>query len=267
MNLKLVALIVCLFTAQFVEAQSQRRGRPNYDPRGGAPQWERHPDLPEDVFTFVRIRYNSHMGGKWRADYPDADLNFSYRLQELTSLQVDPDGLVIDLYDERLFDFPFIYMAETGTSYFSETEIENLRTYLNRGGFLMVDDFWGGAEYDNMAENLKKVFPDKEPVELSIEHPIFHFVFDLKEKPQIPAIEWALRGQSWEPRGGYDDGSEPHYRAIFDDDGRMMVIICHNTDLGDGWEREGENHQFFKEYSEPKAYPMGINIVMYALTH
>ena len=111
------------------------------------------------------------------------------------------------------------------------------------------------------------MFPDKEPVELDLKHPIFHCVYDLKEKPQVPSIGVAVRGRSsgitWERY----DAREPHYRAIFDDKGRMMVIVCHNTDLGDGWEREGEDEWYFREFSEKKAYPMGINIVFYAMTH
>jgi hypothetical protein len=115
---------------------------------------------------------------------------------------------------------------------------------------------------------MKRVFPDREPRELSLDHPIFHIVFDLDGKPQIPSINAALRGRphgiTWE-RG--EEGKEVHYKGLFDDDGRMMAIICHNTDLADGWEREGENEWYFREFAEPKAYPMGINIVFYAMTH
>ena len=119
---------------------------------------------------------------------------------------------------------------------------------------------------------MKRVFPESkyEPIEVPLGHEIFHYVYDLKEKPQIPSIDVARRGRSqgitWEPR--YDsDTSVPHYRAISDDEGRIMVFICHNTDLGDGWEREGENEWYFREFSVKKAYPLGINIVTYAMTH
>jgi hypothetical protein len=114
------------------------------------------------------------------------------------------------------------------------------------------------------------VFPDREPEEVPLEHEIFHCVYDLKEKPQLPSIDSAWRGResgvTWEPR--YDsDTSVPHYRAIRDDANRIMVFICHNTDLGDGWEREGEDRWYFEEFSIKKAYPLGINIVTYAMTH
>jgi hypothetical protein len=146
----------------------------------------------------------------------------------------------------------------------SDAEVRSLRRYLLNGGFLMVDDFWGEMEWDNLYLEMKRVFPDREPQELPLEHPIFHCVYDLKEKPQVPSIHaWLGSGRSYERW----DAEEPHYRALFDDNGRVMALICHNTDLGDGWEREGENVDYFHEYSEKKAYPMGINIVVYAMTH
>jgi hypothetical protein len=237
--------------------------------RNGNPDWDNDPHFKKDVFTFVRIKYETtgYRGGGWRTDFPDSDLNFSYRLQQLTSLKVDPRPKIIELTDPKLFDYPFIYIVEPGGLEFSEEEVVALRRYLLNGGFLMVDDFWGVAEYENFAEQIKRVFPDRDPVELPLEHPIFHCVFDLKEKPQIPAINIAIRnkgtGITWER----EDAKTPDYRAIFDDKGRMMVMICHNTDNGDGWEREGEDEWYFHEFSEKKGYPMGINIVFYAMTH
>ena len=239
------------------------------DNRNGVPLWEKSEEFEHDVFTFVRIQYDSYgggwgrRGGKWRTDYPDADLNLSFRLKQLTSLEVDPNGLIIRLTDEELFDHPFIYIIEPGDLEFSEDEVVALRKYLNKGGFLMVDDFWGEHEWRNFYLQMKRVFPDREPEEVPLEHEIFHIVYDLKEKPQIPSIGHFLNGMVTER----SDAEVPHYRGIFDDDGRMMAFICHNTDLGDGWEREGEDRGYFQTYSEPFAYPLGINIVTYALTH
>ena len=263
-----------------IAAGQYYRGRHGYDPRRGVPEWELDREMPEDVFTFVRIRYGSDFrnirrgrggwgrrrGYGWDTDYPDADLNFSYRLQQLTSLKVDPDGVILELTDPELFDYPFIYLVEPGGLALTEEEVVALRRYLLGGGFMMVDDFWGGAEWDNFYREIKRVFPNREPDELSIDHPIFHTVYDLDEKPQVPSIQNAWRGYDAR-RDEDDDGSQVHYRALFDDHGQMMAIICHNTDLGDGWEREGENREYFKIYSEPRAYPMGINIVFYAMTH
>lgn len=262
----------------------QRGPVQRYDNRERAfePEWEIDKEFSDDVFTFVRIRYSSGNGGRrggryfrrssggnWATDYPDSELNLSFRLQQLTSLEVNPEPIILELTDPELFNYPFIYIVEPGRLVFKEEEVKNLRRYLLNGGFLMIDDFWGENEWYNIYFELKRVFPKREPVELTLDHPIFHFVFDLKEKPQIPSINIALssyyNGQviTWER----SDARVPHYMAIYDDKGRMMVIICRNTDLGDGWEREGEDEWYFREFSEKKAYPLGINIVFYAMTH
>jgi hypothetical protein len=245
--------------------------------RHGVPQWEVDRQFPRDTFTFVRVKYDSGgygrgRGGGWATDWRDSDLNFSLRLQQLTTLKVNPEPIYLELTDPQLFEYPFIYMIEPGSLYFHEPEIKALRRYLLNGGFMMVDDFWGEGEWRNFYLQIKRVFPEAkyEPFEVPLSHKIFHYVYDLKEKPQVPSITAAeggrSRGITWEPR--YDsDTSVAHYRAITDDNDRIMVFICHNTDLGDGWEREGENEWYFREFSVKKAYPMGINIVTYAMTH
>jgi Domain of unknown function (DUF4159) len=282
-RLILVALASVLAIASGVSlAQSWwRRTPPGMLPedRAGVPNWKVDERYKEDVFTFVRVQYDSWRGGGWRrggwgggwaTDWPDSDLNFSYRLQQLTSLRVNPEPIWMRLTDERLFDYPFIYMIEPGSLFFSDEEVVALRRYLLNGGFLMVDDFWGDVEWENFYEQIRRVFPDREPVELPLTHEIFHCVYRLKEKPQIPSINaaWAGRDQgiTWEYGHG-GNTRDVHFKGIFDDKGRMMAIICHNTDLGDGWEREGEDPWYFHEFSEKKAYPMGINIVTYAMTH
>ena len=253
-----------------------RRWNDEGDFRNGVPEWQNDPEFQHDVFTFVRIKYDSPNtyrgfgyggwrggGWQWRTDFPDSDLNFSFRLQQLTSLKVNPNPVFLELTDERLFDYPFIYIIEPGGIGLTSPEVENLRRYLLGGGFLMVDDFWGEGEWDVFYRQMKEVFPDREPVDVPLDHEIFHCVYDLKEKPQVPSINHAMNGYSYET----PDSREVHYRAILDDEDRIMVFICHNTDLGDGWEREGVNEWYFHEYSEKKAYPMGINIVTYAMTH
>ena len=234
------------------------------------------PQFKADVFTFARIQYDSAVTWygteKWRIDHPDAEWNLSFRLGQLTSMRVDASGRVLHLTDPALFDYPFVYIVEPGDLYFSEDEVKALRQYLLSGGFLMVDDFWGEREWENFYLEIKRVFPEREPQELPLDHPIFHSVFDLKEKPQIPNVGLGTQSQfpghpaygiTWER----PDARTPHYRALFDDRGRMMVVICHNTDLGDGWEQEGDNELYFREFSEKKAYPLGINILFYAMTH
>ena len=258
-----------------VLAQQRRERRRDWrsESRGDVPTWPINPKFSKELFTFVRIKYDSHgygRGGGWATDFRDSELNFSLRLQQLTTLKVNPEPIVLELTDPKLFDYPFIYIIEPGALMFRYEEVQALRKYLLNGGFLMVDDFWGDTEYENFYREIKRVFPDREPEEVPLEHEIFHCVYDLKEKPQLPSIHaaWAGRdsGVTWEPR--YDsDTSVPHYRAIRDDANRIMVFICHNTDLGDGWEREGEDRWYFEEFSIKKAYPLGINIVTYAMTH
>lgn len=277
-----VPLLAVLLLTTPLEAQRYRGERRAADPRGGAPDWEVKPQFKHDVFTFVRIEYDSdgsrtgrgwgRGGERWDTDYPDADLNLSYRLQQLTSMQVDPKGKVLRLTDPTLFEYPFIYIVEPGALRFSEEEVQALRRYLLSGGFLMVDDFWGEREYANLYHEIKRVLPDREPRELPLEHPIFHCVFDLTEKPQIPNVGLGTQAR-WPGHPNYgitwerEDARDPHYQGISDDQGRIMVLICHNTDLGDGWEREGENEIYFREFSEKYAYPLGINIIFYAMTN
>jgi len=277
---KFYPLAFGLLIAGFVVAQDYPRqfdGRQgmNEDQRNGVPLWEGSKEFKDDVFTFARIQYDSHYGnygwrggrggsrGKWRTDFPDADLNLSYRLKELTSLKVAPEGVILRLTDETLFDYPFIYIIEPGHLLFSEEEVLALRRYLNKGGFLMVDDFWGEDEWANFYREMKRVFPTREPEDIPLDHEIFHIVYDLDEKPQIPSIQHFMYGRKTER----PDAESANYRGIFDDGGRMMAFICHNTDLGDGWEREGVDRGYFETYSEPYAYPLGINIVTYAMTH
>jgi hypothetical protein len=274
----LVGLAAILVVAAVAVAQRGRfRGRefnPEMVDRGNVPEWKVDERFKSDVFTFVRIRYSSYGGyggwggGKWSTDYPDSDLNFSYRLHELTSLEVDPHGKIIELTDDTLFDYPFIYVIEPGNMYLEDAEVAALRKYLLNGGFMMVDDFWGDSEWHTFYQNIKRVFPEREPIELPLEHEIFHCVYDLKKKPQVPSIHSWWNDPSSTTDRPWDPGSrEVHYRGLFDDKGRMMALICHNTDLGDGWEREGLDTGYFKEFSERWSYPMGINIVTYAMTH
>lgn len=238
--------------------------------RRGVPDWDVSRDMPNDVFTFARIEYDSdgggyrgRGGGRWTTDYPDADLNLSYRLNEMTSMEVNPDGAVMRLTDDALFDHPFIYIVEPGRLMFSSEEVNRLRRYCYNGGFVMIDDFWGEDEWRNLYYEMKKVFPEREPQSLPLEHNIFHAIFPLKERPQIPSINTFYSGRTYERY----DATEVHYKGIYDDKGRLMVVICHNTDLGDGWEREGEDPEYFKQMSEKSAYPLGINILYHSMTH
>ena len=231
--------------------------------------------FPGDVFTFCRVQYSSsgyRRGGGWQTDYDASDINFSTRLGELTTIRVNRDKqgrvkhAVIRLTDKDLFNYPFIYIVEPGALEFSDEEVERLRSYLLRGGFLMVDDFWGEAEWENFEQEFSRVLPPEQYplMRLPLSHEIFHCVFEIKEYPQIPSVHvWLGTGLTYERT----DAKQPDYRGVFDKKGRLIVVVCHNTDLGDGWERESWDQEYFREFSAKKAYPLGINIVVYAMTH
>lgn len=249
------------------------RERPQRMPsRSEFPVWGTEREFERDVFTFARIQYDAYgpfgWWDRWDNDYPDGDLNFSYRLQELTSLEVAPDSRVLRLTDPELFDHPFVYMAGVQTMVLSRQEHRALRRYLLNGGFVMLDDFWGPSGWANVLREMKSVFPDREPVELTLEHEIFHNIYDLPALPQVVDIKTWQEGydfEYWHGPAGAD--KSPHFWAYHDDDGHMVALLCHNNDLGDGWEREGENQEYFRRFSEKWSYPMGINIVVYAMTH
>ncbi len=277
---RLSLVLIGLFATCIVAMQRGRnRGGGGADERGGVPMWEVDRNFKSDLFTFARVRYSDGpgrgyggwgrrggWGGKWQIDYPDSDLNFSLRLQQLTSIKVNPEPVVVELTEPKLFDYPFLYMIEPGNMLLNPEEVMGLRKYCLNGGFMMVDDFWGEYEYQNFYMEMKKVFPEFEPQEVPLEHEIFQCVYPLKERPQVPPINSFYDGSSYEYRPE-SDTSIVSYKAIYDASGRMMVFICHNTDLGDGWEQEGMNQEYFAQYSVPKSYPLGINIVTYAMTH
>lgn len=243
----------------------------------GSPLWRDSTQTPwtsRGSFIFCRVRYRGNGGySTWDVDWPDSDRNFSERLSELTTLRVprDENGevihAVVDLADrEELFRYPMLYMLEVGYLDMNEREAANLREYLLRGGFLLVDDFWGEAEWANWAHQIGRALPPETYpiVDLPLDHEIFRIVFKLDEIPQVPSIHtWLGSGRTFERW----DAREPHCRGIHDENGRLMVVILHNSDLGDGWEREGEDEGYFREFSARKAYPLGINIVVYAMTH
>ncbi len=250
----------------------------------GTPDWTNKPGFEKDAFTFVRIIRDrafegSYTAGSWITDFPDSDLNFSFRLQQMTSLKVDPDGRTIRLTSPDLFNYPWIYMVEPGRLSLRDEEVPVLRKYLLNGGVLMADDFWGQYQWDGFADQIKRALPEYQWVELPMDHPIFHCVFDLnvpKNKLQTPSIYLAVRRHStdftWEDHhrdqnGQLEDCRTMHVRALLDAKGRIMVIATHNCDNGDSWEREGEDDFFFHEFSEKRGYPLGINIVFYLMTH
>jgi hypothetical protein len=241
----------------------------------GTPVWSNPRGFEKDTFTFARVQRGRKTGGRpanWADGTPDSDLNLSYRLQFLTSMKIDPDGRFIRLTDPELHNYPFIYLVEPGTLLLTDGEIAALGKYLNNGGFLMLDDSWGESEWRNAEAVLKKVLPDRHFVELPLDHPVYHCVFEIKTKGQVPDFELGRQSEfdpehrTWELNHDGDTRTV-HHRAIFDDQGRIMVIATHNTDNGDGWESEGKGDYYFENFSAKIAYPLGINIIFYAMTH
>jgi hypothetical protein len=225
-------------------------------------------------FTFCRAMFTSNRREKrgWDTDYPGADINFSIRLAELTRTRVvrqsadgEPEYVVVRLTDPELFKCPFVLMEDAGTIALSAPEIAKFREYLLKGGFVFVSDYWGERGREQFDEEMGRVLPrDQYPiVDLPMEHPIWHTQFQLEQVPQMPSI------QSWRRSGGNTDRGvtdPPDARAIADGKGRLMVVMVHNSDIPDGWEREGEDPEYFYRFS-PDAYSVGINVLLYAATH
>ena len=233
------------------------------------------PAFKEDVFTFARLKFDAERGYEfgggrlWDDDSPEADLNVIFRLYETTSLKVRPGLHYIDITTNELANYPFVYVAAAGRLVLSGAEADCLRRYMLNGGFGMADDFWGDDQWHHFYEQLKGIFPNREPVELTLDHPIFHTVFKFKTLPQIPSVGTFMRfGLPYDPGWPYDEKNhDPHYYAVYDDKNRMMMLICHNNHYGDGWEHEGDDHTYFDTFSEPMGYPMLINILVYAMSH
>ena len=258
-----------------VNEDTVRTARETVTHSTGTPNWTNEPGFEDDVFTFARIIYKfdkEHVRSRmaWINDYPDSDLNLSFRLQQLTSMKVDPNCRALKLTNADLFNYPFIYMVKPGVMELRDDEVPVLRKYLASGGALMADDFWGEDDWNNFESQIKRVLPKSHWVDLPINHPIFSFPFPLDHfgsvtNLQVPSIQrWEHFRVSYRDR---EDTHDMHVRAWLDDKQRIMIIATHNTDNGDGWEREGEDIEYFKTFSETRAYPLGINIITYLMTH
>jgi hypothetical protein len=265
------AIAAVLATASTALAQRRRGFGWGYAPIRMAT-----PESFDGAFNFCRIMFSQSYdgdGGSWLVDYDRADINLSIRLSELTRTRIsrdssgEPNHVVLRLTDDLLFQCPFIMMTEVGSTYLSPEEAARLREYLLKGGFLWADDFWGSWAWEVWAREIGKALPPSEfpIVDLPLTHPIFHQQFEVKRVIQIPSIGmWMSLGGGTSERGA--DSAEPHARAIFDKHGRMMVFITHNTDFGDAFEREADDPTYFYTFSV-EGYAMGINVLLYALTH
>lgn len=261
------------------------RQRPNHEQPDSASNAT--PNTWADGFTFVRIQYDSSGGygeawyqyegrnwQRWETDYPRAETNLLFRLNQLTSLDCNPEPIVLRLTDPKLQDYPFIFMCDVGWQVLSEEEANALSDYLKRGGFLWVDDFWGRAEWDNLIANTRRMGPTWQWREIPENHPVLSAVYPLEACPQIPArIFFEQFGVTYDPpyvhrspSGGRSEMTQVRFMGLFDTQGRLSAVATHNTDIADGWEREGEDHEFFTRFSVP-SYAFTINLITYALTH
>ena len=218
-------------------------------------------------FTFGRLRYASGGGsfGGWRRlgwseDFPKADRQFSEGVRRLTRLDIRSSEKVLDLDSDEIFNWPWIYAVNVGRLDFTPSQAKRMREYFLRGGFLVADSFHGAAEWEMFLAGMRKVFPERSIEDLKNSDEIFHVLYDLDERFQIPGYQYIWTGRTYER-----DGIEPHWRAIRDDKGRIMVAICHNMHLGDAWEHADDPR--YPERFSSLAYRMGINYIIYGMTH
>ena len=234
--------------------------------------------MPDAGFVVCRIAYRSvrsePMGIGWQTDYPFAEINLTTRLSELTRTRVSrdhggpPNHFVVRLTDDALFNCPMTVASDVGSLGFAPAEVERLRLYLLKGGFLWVDDFWGTRAWQQWSTEISKVLPPAEfPIlDVPLDDPVLRSMFEVTKVPQITNIQFwrGVHGQSTSERG--QDSIQAHLRAIRDSHGRIMVLMTHNTDVADSWEREGEDPAFFYQFS-PDGYALGINVLLHAMTH
>jgi Domain of unknown function (DUF4159) len=269
-----VALLVVTALASGAHAQFQpRRGGGRFGRGMGAIS---NPNY-DGAFMFCRIMFRNASngdGGGWSVDWPRADENLSFRLSELTRTSVSHNAagewnhVVIPLTDaERLSQCPFIMMTEPGGTYFDEAEAAGLRTYLQKGGFLWADDFWGEYAWEHWMNELRKALPsgDYPLTDVPLDHALFHVLYDVKEIAQIPSINfWYGTGGGTSERGR--DSATPHVRAVSDREGRILVVMTHNTDFGDAFEREGDSREYFERFAGA-GYAFGVDTLLYSMTH
>jgi hypothetical protein len=212
-------------------------------------------------FTFARAAYGGWGFPSWTVDYPKADRQFLIGVRRLTRIDAYEGEHAVRLDDPELRRYPFLYAVEVGRMALAEEEVLGLRHYLESGGFLFVDDFWGSWEWANFEGEIGRVLPGRPIVDLPLEHPLFHTVYEIDELLQVPNIRnGMIGGPYWE-----QDGYIPFCRAIFDDEGRLMVLINWNTDLGDAW--EWAENPYYPLDRSTFAYQLGINAIVYAMTH
>lgn len=228
------------------------------------------PDWQEThEWTRGRLRYPSFMAPhgypdgyrRWTVDAPRSDRHLLQGIRRLTRIDVRSVEQVLDLDGtDEVYNWPLMYAVEVGYWNLTDDMAAQLREYLLRGGFFMCDDFHGTVEWDNFMASMRKVFPDRPVVDIDNKDPIFHVIYDLDDRFQIPGWQWYFSHRTYEY-----DGYEAKWRGIYDDRGRLMVVICHNMDLGDAWEWSDDPR--YPEKWASLAYRIAVNYFMYDLSH
>ncbi|MGE0594273.1 MAG: DUF4159 domain-containing protein [Vicinamibacterales bacterium] len=226
-------------------------------------------------FHYCRVVYRTSFdgfGGNWTTDYPRADINLSIRLGELTRTDVsmgggEPNHQLVRLSGPELYRCPLVIMSAPGRALLDEGDARALRAYLEKGGLLWTDDFWGEYQWAHWEAQLRKALPAGEfpIVDVPLDHPLFRTQFEVSEIPQIPNIGFFTRTGGRTSEMGVESET-PRVRGILDASGRLMVVMTHNTDIADSWEREADDPTYFLTFG-PKGYAFGINTVLYSLTH
>lgn len=231
-------------------------------PERGGPRPIRYPPDTDFKCSYLQ-RGEGGRGGGWLTDYPASDCKFVWGVERLTGIKVYREAPhTMDLMDPRIYDFPYLYIVEPGQMTLSEAEASRLREHLLRGGFLHADDFWGVYQFENFAEQMKKVFPDRDLEEIPLTDEIFHTFFDIDSVMQIPNVNNGCNGgRTWESQTDIN----PRIFGIRNDRGKLMVIVTYNSDLGDAWEHM--DVACYPEKYSGQAYRMGVNFVIYAMTH
>jgi hypothetical protein len=238
------------------------------------------PDYEEKTeYVFARLMYppaptarfdrSRRFGGRsswaegrssWTQDYPRGDRHFMTALRRLTRIHARSVEQPVNLDDgDDVFNWPILYAVRPGEWQLTDQQAAKFRDFFDRGGFFMTDDFWGTFEWGVFMESMEKVLPGRIPEDLPDDSPIFHTIYDLNDRYQIPGA-WGLYG-----RGFQEDGDTPYWRAIYDDKRRIIAAITPNSDLGDSWEY-ADAPQYPERYSA-LGIRIGVNYVVYALTH
>ena len=236
--------------------------------------------LPADYmqpgeWTFARLMYPPAQYGfrrrfgrdwtlgrsNWTIDYPRSDRHLSEEVRRLTRIDARSVEQCVNLDDgDEVFYYPWLYAVEVGHWELTDEQAAKLREFLLRGGFFMVDDFHGTREWAVFIASMRKVFPDRQIVEIPNNDPIFHTVFDLSDRFQVPGAQFIYSGRTYE-----FDGVEPHWRGVYDDKGRVMWAMTFDMDLGDSWEH-ADNPEYPEKFSH-MGMRIGVNYIVYAMTH